>query len=212
MRIQVLLVDDFPLVREGLASALERDPGLVVVGQASDGDSGFVLARELEPDVAVIDLTMPGSGGIPLIRRLSEELPAIRVLVVSASERAEKVLAAIAAGAAGYITKRATEEELRQAVITIHGGGAAIAPALASHVFRGYSGAVRGDDPGRPLLTPREQEVLRLVADGRTDREIAASLHLSPRTVQNHLSSVRERTGLKRRSELVRWALDHSAI
>lgn len=207
-----MIIDDFPLVREGYVSALSLDPDIEVVAEAQDGKEGLASALEHQPDVAIVDLYMPENGGIPLIEKLREQLPETRVLVVSASERSESVLDAIAAGAAGYVSKRAGQEELRQAVITVHGGGGAISPDLATHVLRGYSGAARGEAPAKSLLTSREQEVLRLVADGMTDREIGAELNLSPRTVQNHLASVRARTGLRRRSELVKWAIRHAAI
>ena len=212
MKIRVLVIDDFPLVREGYVAALGSDPDIEVVGEADSGPQGLEMAHQLKPDVATVDLFMPGGGGIPLIRRIREELPDTGVLVVTASERAESLLDAIAAGAAGYITKQAAREEFRQAVITVHGGGSIITPALAGHLLREYSSVIQGDSTPRTLLTRREQEVLRLVADGLTDREIGERLYVSPRTVQNHLASVREKTGLRRRSELVRWASRHSAI
>ncbi len=211
MRIRVLLVDDFPLVREGVAAALSGDPAIEVVAQAEDGVEGLRLAHELVPDVVLLDLHMPEMGGMMLLERLRSELPAVRALVMTASEKAETLLAAVAAGAAGYLTKRASRRELCDAVITVHGGGSVIAPSLAGHLLRQYRKAASGDtDELRNQLTVREQEVLRLVASGLTDRQIAAQLYLSPRTIQNHLASVREKTGLRRRAELTRWAVTHA--
>ena len=211
MKIRILLIDDFPLLREGFAAALEMDPGLHVVGQADGGDEGLRLARELEPDVIVLDLRMPEMGGITVLERLRTEAPTSKVLIVTATEKAQPLLDAVAAGANGYLTKRCTREELRQAVITIHGGGSIIAPTLAGHLLKEYSRASRGEQSNvRPLIGQREHEVLRLVAGGSTDREIAAMLYISPRTVQNHLTRIREKTGKRRRSELARWAVEHA--
>src|SRR5436190_4429255 len=211
MNIRLLLIDDFPLIRDGFAAALESDPGLTIVGQADNGEEGLRLARELQPDVVVLDLSMPGMGGMTVLEKLRSEAPEAKVLVVTATEKAQPLLDAVAAGAAGYLTKRCTREELRQAVITIHGGGSIIAPTLAGHLLKEYSRASRGEQSNvRPLIGQREHEVLRLVAGGSTDREIAAMLYISPRTVQNHLTRIREKTGLRRRAELTRWAMEHA--
>ena len=211
MKIRVLVVDDFPLVREGFIASLEVDPGIEVVGQAADGDEGLRLTRELRPDVVLADRRMPGLGGPVFLSKLREALPETRVLVVSASEKAESLLEAISAGAAGYLTKRVSGRELRHAVITVHGGGSVITPTLARHLLREYSHVSRGEPlTVRPLLAQREQEVLRLLAAGHTDREIGGKLYISPRTVQNHLTRIREKTGKRRRSELARWAVEHA--
>jgi DNA-binding NarL/FixJ family response regulator len=211
MNIRVLLVDDFPLVREGLAAALGRDPGIHVVGQAGDGKEGLELARELRPDVILLDLHMPEMGGMMVLERLREEVPETRALVMTASEKAETLLAAVSAGAAGYITKRASRQELCEAVITVHGGGSVIAPHLAGHLLKQYQKASRGETEHlHNQLSTRELEVLRLVAQGLTDRQIAEKIYVSPRTVQNHLARIRDKTGLRRRSELTRWAVVHA--
>src|SRR3954447_6052228 len=225
MKIRVVVVDDFPLVREGLVASLEADPGIDVVAEAADGDEGLRLCREHRPDVVLTDMRMPGLGGPVLLSRLREELPEARVLVVSASEKAETLLEAVSAGAARhltqrlkprglarpYVTKRINARELRHAVITVHGGGSVITPSLARHLLREYSHVSRGESMSvRPLLAQREQEVLRLLARGHTDREIGGELYISPRTVQNHLTRIREKTGMRRRSELARWAVEHA--
>jgi DNA-binding NarL/FixJ family response regulator len=211
MKIRVLVVDDFPLVREGLTASLEVDPGIDVIGEAADGDEGLRMAREMRPDVVLTDMRMPGLGGPVLLTRIREELPETRVLVVTASEKAETLLEAVSAGAAGYLTKRVSGRELRHAVITVHGGGSVITPTLARHLLREYSHVSRGEPLSvRPLLAQREQEVLRLLAAGHTDREIGCKLYISPRTVQNHLTRIREKTGMRRRSELARWAVEHA--
>ena len=211
MNIRILLIDDFPLIRQGLAAALETDPGLTIVGEADDGEEGLRLAQELQPDVVILDLAMPGMGGMTVLERLRSEAPSSKVLIVTANEKAQPLLDAVAAGAAGYLTKRCTREELRQAIITVHGGGSIISPMLAGHLLNEYSRTSRGEASHvRPLLGEREHEVLRLVANGATDLEIAEALYISPRTVQNHLTRIREKTGLRRRAELARWAVEHA--
>jgi DNA-binding NarL/FixJ family response regulator len=154
---------------------------------------------------------MPELGGMMLLERLRAELPNIRTIVMTASEKGEPLLDAVAAGASGYLTKRASGEELRQAVLTVHGGGSVIAPALAGHLLRAYSRASTGESPEvRSKLTATEHEVLRLVAQGLTDKQIAEQIYVSPRTVQNHLARIRDKTDLRRRSELARWAVLHA--
>ena len=184
---------------------------MAIVGEADNGITALELARQLKPDVMVLDLRMPGLGGAVVLERLRAELPEIRALVMTANESPESLLDAIAAGAAGYLSKRTTGEELRQAVITTHGGGSVITPELAGHLLREFSGSARGEGSSvRPLLAARELEILRLVADGMTDNEIGKQLYISPRTVQNHLTRIREKTGLRRRAELARWAVEHA--
>jgi DNA-binding NarL/FixJ family response regulator len=211
MHIRVLVADDFPLVREGMVGALERHPAIEVVADAADGEEALRLAHELTPDVVVLDMRMPGLAGPVVLERLRAELPDVRVLVVTASESPEQLLDAVAAGASGYLSKRTTGEELQQAVITTYGGGSVVAPELAGHLLREYSAGQRGVGTSvRPVLGPRELEILRLVAQGLTDNEIGAQLFISPRTVQNHLTSIRDKTGLRRRSALARWAVERA--
>jgi DNA-binding NarL/FixJ family response regulator len=210
MKIRVVVAEDHPVVREGVMRALVHDSAIEVVGAADDGVTAMELAHELEPDVMLLDLNMPGLGGAGVLERLRTELPHIRVLVMSADESPESVLHTVGAGAIGYLSKGTTGEQLRQAVITTYGGGSVISPALAGHLLRDYSSGGRGGPAARPLLAPRELEIVRLVADGRTDEEIGKQLYISPRTVQNHLTRTREKTGLRRRAEIARWAAEHA--
>ena len=165
MNIRVLVADDHPLARSGMVRALSRDPGIEIVGEADNGQAAVDMARALEPDVLVLDLRMPGLGGTVVLERLRGELPDVRVLVVTASESPESVLDAVAAGAAGYLSKGASGEELRQAVIATYGGGSVISPDLARHLLREVAGAARGQGSAvRPVLNTRELDILRLVA------------------------------------------------
>ena len=210
MNISVIIIDDFPLVRDGVKEWLERDPAIRVVGTAANGKEGLELAHAAKPDVAIVDLHMPELGGMMVLERLRTELPSVKTLVMTASEKGETLLDAVAAGATGYLTKRSSAAEVCDAVITVSGGGSVITPTLAGHPLRQYSRASTGESEMRPMLTAREQEVLRLVAQGLTDRQIAQKIFVSPRTVQNHLARIRDKTGLRRRSELTRWAVLHA--
>ncbi len=210
MKIRVVVADDFPLVREGVVRALNQDPGIEVVAQAENGQEALTVAAELNPDVMILDLRMPDLGGLAVLDKLRNTQPEIRVIVMTASEQASTLLDAIAAGAAGYLSKRSTGEELRQAVITAHGGGSVITPSLASHLLKEFSSSARGEQSAVRPLQGRELDVLRLVVQGKTDNEIGQELFISPRTVQNHLTRIREKTGLRRRSELTRWAVEHA--
>jgi DNA-binding NarL/FixJ family response regulator len=210
VNIRVVIVEDHPVMQDGLASALSRDPALDVVGRAGTGAEGIALVVAQRPDVAMVDMHLPDMGGVELIERLHREAPETRTLVVTASEHADTLLQAIAAGASGYLTKRSTPIELQQAVITIHGGGSVISPMLAAHLLRAYSSASKSESDVRAVVTDRERNVLRLLAQGCTDKEIAAQLYMSARTVQHHLASVRAKLGLSRRAELARWATEHS--
>ena len=136
MLTRALIVDDFPLARDGLRAWLEADPQIEVVGEAGDGDAGLALADELRPDVVLVDMTMPGLSGAALVGRLCHEVPTCKPLVVSADERPEVMLDAIAAGACGYITKRVAGAELCEAVRAVAGGGSAIPVTLVQHLAR----------------------------------------------------------------------------
>ena len=210
MKIRVVIADDFPLVRDGVVRALNADPGIEVVGQAGNGNDALRLATELEPDVMILDLRMPDLGGLAVLDKLRTAHPGIRTIVMTANEQASSLLDAIAAGAAGYLSKRSTGEELRQAVITAHGGGSIITPSLASHLLKEFSSTARGEQSAVRPLQGRELDVLRLVVQGKTDNEIGRELFISPRTVQNYLTRIREKTGLRRRSELTRWAVEQA--
>jgi DNA-binding NarL/FixJ family response regulator len=213
VKIRVLVAEDHPLVREGVIRALERDPGIEVIGEADNGITAMELARQLKPDVMVLDLRMPGLGGAVVLERLRAELPEIRALVMTANESPESLLDAVAAGAAGYLSKRTTGEELRQAVITTYGGGSVITPELAGHLLREFSGSARGEGSSvRPLLAARELEILRLVAGGLSNARIAAKLWVTEQTVKFHLSNVYRKLGVGNRTEASHHAHVHGML
>ncbi|HET6829863.1 MAG TPA: response regulator transcription factor [Solirubrobacterales bacterium] len=207
MTVRVLVVDDFALMRDGIAAALAADPEIEVVGLAADGLEAFELAREREPDVVVLDLRMAEHGGMETLDLYAEHLPATKTLILTANENPSNLRAAMSAGASGYLTKDTGGDKLREAVLAVHRGETVLAPALVDRAAHDQRVA---DPEDLPDLTARERRIVRLLSKGLTDREIAAELFIGVRTVQYDLASVREKTGVSSRSELARWAVIHS--
>jgi DNA-binding NarL/FixJ family response regulator len=207
-RVRVLVVDDHPVWRDGVRADLDSSGRAVVVAEARDGGDAIERARETMPDVVLMDLNLPTVRGVDAIRRIVEESPHVRVLVLSASGEEADVLAAVTVGASGYLVKSATAGELVDAVVRVSRGEAVFSPNLAALVlgeFRRMSGAARGSP--EPGLTPRETEVLKLVAKGYTYREIADKLVISVKTVQNHVQNILTKLQLSKRYELMRYAI-----
>lgn len=210
--IRVMVVDDHPMWRDAVARDL-REAGFEVVAEASTSDEALRRAEATRPEVVVLDLQIPGLGGVEVTRRLVAADPGARVLILSASGEQADVLAAVKAGAAGYLVKSATREEFLDAVRRTAEGDAVFTPGLAGLVlgeFRRLSargGPSSAAEPAAPRLTERETEVLRLVAKGLTYRDIAERLVLSHRTVQNHVQNTLRKLQLHNRVELVRYAL-----
>ena len=211
MEISVLIVDDFPLIRRGIVSALRADPAINVVGETESAAEAYELVRSLRPDVVLLDLRLRDGDGIELIERLVAGGEGPPVLVLTAIEKLDTMRNAAAAGARGYLTKRVGSGELRDAIVTVFGGGTVFDSSTAADLSRDYP-QISPAEPAtsEPVLTAREREVLALVARGHTDKEVAERLSLSVRTVQSHLVAVRRKTGLRRRSELASWAIRHA--
>ncbi|GAA2757124.1 response regulator [Actinopolymorpha rutila] len=208
--IRVMVVDDHPMWRGAVSSDLQQ-AGFEVVAEAGAGDEALRRAEATRPDVVVLDLQIPVLGGVEVTRRLAEGDSRTRVLILSASAEQLDVLAAVKAGAAGYLVKSASREELLDAVRRTAAGDAVFTPGLAGLVlgeFRRLSGASRAAEPVAPQLTERETEVLRLVAKGLSYKDIADRLVLSHRTVQNHVQNTLRKLQLHNRVELVRYALE----
>jgi DNA-binding NarL/FixJ family response regulator len=204
----VLLADDHAIVTGGLQRQLEAD--FDVVGVARNGRELLRAARALQPDVAVVDISMPLLNGVDATRQLTRRHPALKVVILSMHTDVAYVQAALEAGARGYVAKHAAAEELIQAIDAVLGGRDYLSPLVARPRQAGERGAAARADAG--TLTARQREVLQLIAEGRTDREIAALLHLSPRTAEFHRQRVRLRLGLKTTAELVQYAIRHGLV
>jgi DNA-binding NarL/FixJ family response regulator len=205
--IRVLLADDHTVVRESVAAALRSSGEVLIVAETGDGVATIEAALMVRPDVAVVDVSMPRLSGIEVVRRLSEELPRTRVLVLTMHEEEEIVLQMIRAGAAGYLVKDAAIAELLDAVRTLAAGGVRFG-ALASRVLAAQiqNPQELPDDP-YGTLSAREREVLHLVAEGLTSKEIARRLTISVKTAENHRGRLLGKLGLHNSAELVRYAM-----
>lgn len=204
--IRILVADDHPIVRDGLVAVLNTQPDFEVTGEAGTGPETLTQAAALCPDVVLLDLEMPGMDGVETLHRLRELYPAIRVLIFTAFDTDERIVQAVEAGAQGYLLKGAPREEVFNAVRVVHAGGALLQPVIASRLLRRM-----GHEPGPPsadpdALTGRELDVLRLMARGLTNREIAATLVITERTVKFHVSSILDKLGAGNRTEAVTLA------
>lgn len=197
--IHVLIADDHPVVRDGLALILPTEPDLAVVGEAADGQEALRLAERLRPDVLLLDLGMPKLDGVEVIRRLHETRPEIGVVVFTVFDSDERIIAALQAGARGYLLKGAPREEVFAAVRTVAAGGSLLPPVVASRLLRHMRG--EGDEPPIEPLSERQREVLRLLARGLQNKEIAAQLGIGERTAKFHVETVLHKLGAGNRTE-----------
>jgi DNA-binding NarL/FixJ family response regulator len=209
--IRVVLVDDHELFRAGVRGELA---GLVdIVGEAGTVAEAAPMISELDPDVVLLDVHLPDGGGEAVIANVAPERPAVKFLALSVSDAAEDVIAVIRAGARGYVTKTISRDELFDAVRRVSDGDAVFSPRLAGFVLDAFrTGEPLGADEELETLTPREREVLQLIARGYLYKEIAARLHLSVKTVEAHVSSVLRKLQLSTRHELTRWAQERRLV
>jgi NarL family two-component system response regulator LiaR len=210
--IRVLIADDHAVVRQGLRTFLELQDEIEVVGEAADGIEALELVQRTAPDVALLDLVMPRLGGLEAIRRIREIAPATRVLVLTSFADDDTVLPAVRAGAAGYLLKDVQPPELVGAIRTVHAGEALLAPAVATMLVEQLAaedgaGAERDDH-----LTPREREVLALLARGRANKVIARDLGVSERTVKTHVSNILAKLNLTDRTQAAVYAVRHGIV
>jgi len=206
---RVVLADDHALVRQGLSLILEAQPDMQIVGQAGNGHEAVELAQKLKPDVVIMDVAMPGLNGIEATRRLAEALPRTRVLALSMHKDSVYVREILRAGARGYLLKDSGDADLIAAVRAIAKGEGYISPAVSEAVLSDYRKHVT--DP-LDLLTTREREVLQLIAEGKTNKEIATDLNLSVYTIEAHRGRIMEKLNLHSTGELVRFALRNGLI
>lgn len=209
--IRILVADDHPIVRDGLRAILSTQPDFIVTGEAGSGEEVVAQVAQLQPDVVLLDLQMPQGDGVHALEQLRTTPTPPRVIVFTAFDTDERILSAVRAGAQGYLLKGVPREELFNAIRVVHGGGSLLQPVVAAKLLR----QVR-DEPinsaGSDVLTEREREVLGLLAQGLQNKEIAARLIISERTVKFHVSSVLTKLGASNRTEAVAFAVQRGLI
>ena len=204
--IRVLIADDHALVRAGIRALVEKIKGVVVVGEAGKGSEALQLAAELKPNLMLLDLTMPDGGGFEVLGQVKKQVPEIRVIVLTVHEAGEYAIRALREGAAGFLPKSAASTELEQAIQTVIGGEVYISPEMSRKTMIDVG---KGTTKRELLdtLSPRQREVLRLIALGRTTKQIAQELAISVKTVETHRAQLMERLGIRDVAGLVRYAI-----
>jgi DNA-binding NarL/FixJ family response regulator len=207
---RIVVADDHPVVREGLVAMLETQRDFAIVGTAGTGTEALALVRSLEPDVLLLDLEMPELDGVGVLRELAAESLRTRAIMFTVFDTDERIISAVEAGAAGYLLKGAPRADVFAAVRVVANGGSLLAPLAVSAVLR----RVRGDlsDTATARLTPREQQVLQLLAQGLANKQIAAQLRIAERTVKFHVSTVFEKLGATNRTDAVARAIQAKLI
>ena len=205
-KIKILLVDDHAIMRDGIKALLSIYDDIEVVGEASEGREAIEMARELNPDVVVMDISMPGMDGLEVTRRLTKRNPGMKVIILTQHDNREYILSAIKVGAAGYIPKKALGSDLISAIRAVHSGDSFLYPSAAKTLIDDYRKQAEQPDIYESL-TEREREILKLIAEGLTSREIANALYISQKTVQGHRTKIMEKLDLHNRTELIKYAM-----
>lgn len=210
MMIKVLLVDDQSLIRQGLKALLELEPDLEIVGEAENGEIAIDLVAQFQPDVVLMDIRMPIMDGVAATREMHKRFVGIKILVLTTFDNDEYVTAALQNGAMGYLLKDTPSEELAVAIRAVHKGYTQLGPGIAKKLLTQFSTMVSSQSPPAPPslaeLTPREKEVLRLIATGASNREIAQELYISEGTVKNHVTNILNRLNLRDRTQAAIFA------
>lgn len=198
--IRILVADDHPLFREGVVHSLSSETDIAIVGQAASGEEALQLARDLLPDVVLLDVTMPGWGGIATAEKLATACPAIKVVMLTVVEDEDKLLAAFSAGARGYVLKGVSSRELATVVRGVERGEVYVSPSLAAGILVALT---RGHAAADPLgeLTEKEREILRLVGEGLTNREIGERIHLAEKTIKHYITNILQKLQVRSRVE-----------
>jgi DNA-binding NarL/FixJ family response regulator len=207
-KLRVLLADDHAMIRDGVKALINGETDMEVVGEASDGREAWHKVKSLQPDILILDITMPDLNGVQATERIKRDAPKVKVLILTAHEDKGFLQQVLQAGASGYMLKRAASAELIRAIRFVAAGGVYIDPEIASKIVTSYVGRQSSrESVQRGDLSEREEEVLRLVAWGHSNKEIAVRLSISVKTVEGHKSKIMEKLGLKNRVEVVRYAL-----
>lgn len=211
MKIRLLLVDDHQIVRAGLRMLFQAEPDMEIVGEASSGDEVLAIVKGLQPDVVIMDVAMPGMNGIEATRHIRTISPHSAVLALTMHEDEQYFFAMLEAGAAGYIPKRAAPDDLVSAIRVVSQGNVFLYASLARFLIKDAADRATHEPSGEPhpveTLTPREREVLTWIAEGRTNREIAETLVISPKTVDRHRENIMTKLNLHNRTALVKYAI-----
>jgi DNA-binding NarL/FixJ family response regulator len=208
--IRIVVADDHPVVRDGLVAMLRADPAFEIVGEAANGAEAVRLVEATAPHVLLLDLEMPGLDGVAVLRRLRESGSRTRAIVFTVFDTDERIIAAVEAGAKGYLLKGVPRAEIFAAIRAVHAGGSLLQPVVAARVLEHVASRARGGDalsPEEIVLTPRESDVLQLLARGRSNKQIAATLGVSERTVKFHVSALFTKLGATNRTEAVTRAI-----
>lgn len=200
--IRILLADDHPLFREGVAHSLMGAPGFLVVAEAGSGEEAIELARQTQPDLVLLDVSMPGLGGIAVAKTIAADLPGTRIVMLTASENREVLMDALKAGAHGYVLKGISAAVLRDAVQRVFAGEAYVTPMLAASLLTEFSRPARQANPLADL-TPREADILGLLKEGLTNREIGERIHLSEKTIKHYMTNILQKLQVRSRTEAV---------
>jgi DNA-binding NarL/FixJ family response regulator len=209
--IRIVVADDHPIVRDGLVAVLNTQPDFAVVGEAGSGAEAVRQVAALAPDVLLLDLAMPDGDGVETLRSLREQALAARVIVFTAFDTDERILAALRAGAQGYLLKGIPRDDIFSAIRTVYAGGSLLTPVVASRLLRHVAGS--GATPSStPALTPREQETLRLLGRGLQNKEIAAQLGVRERTVKFHIAALMRKLSAGNRTEVVTRATQEGLL
>jgi two-component system response regulator NreC len=206
-KIKILMVDDHAIMRDGIRALLGLHDDIEVVGEASDGREAVEKAQELRPDVVIMDIAMPGMDGLEATRRIRKKHTGMKVLVLTQHDNKEYILSVIKAGASGYVPKRALGSELVSAIRAVQQGGSFLYPSAATAIIEDYLQQARAEGDSYDQLTAREREILKLIAEGHTSRQIADMLFLSLKTVQGHRLKIMEKLNLHNRTELIKFAM-----
>jgi len=210
--VRVLLADDHALVRAGIRALLEGLEGVTVVAEAGNGSEVLELARKHRPDVVLLDISMPGLGGLEASALLKQELPEVRVVMLSMHANEEYVLQALRAGAVGYMLKDSATAELELALQAVMQGETYLSPPISRQVVEGYVQRVGAEQPAADHLTPRQRQVLQLIAEGLSTKEIAYRLELSVKTVETHRAQLMERLQIRDIAGLVKYAIRNGLV
>jgi DNA-binding NarL/FixJ family response regulator len=208
MSIKIILADDHRIMREGLRALLEKEAGIEVIAEADNGRTTVELSRELNPDVVVIDIGMPDLNGIDATRQIVSESPAVKVIALSMHSDRKFVREMLSAGASGYLLKDSAFEELGTALSTVINNQTYLSPKIADTVVKDYLGKIETKESKlSPALTKREREVLQLIAEGKTTKDIASQLYVSIKTIETHRKQIMDKVGLNSVAELTKYAI-----